>query len=415
MSQIEAEQAKLMAKTEQIVVVRKWGIGLSFHSLIALFIAACIITGFFLTKDSKQMVEEDQKSSQNDCDLFSGKWVFDDKSYPLYTEKNCSFMLDDFACEKFGRKDLKYQQWRWQPHDCDLPRFNATALLEKLRGKRLVFVGDSLNRNQWVSLVCLVESSIPAPLKSRDRLFNGSLFTFKAIEYNASIDFYWAPFLVESNCDDPFHHHVQYRIVRIQAIEKHARHWTDADILVFDSYIWWLEDTIKVLWESSENGNGTLEQVEMVRRYEMGLKTWADWLENHVNHTTTKLFFVSMSPSHLRGEEWGMEANQNCYNETEPIFKEGYWGSLSKPKMMQAMEATIDKLKMRGVKVDILNITQLSEYRKDAHPSIYRRQWVPLTEEQLSKPPSFSDCGHWCLPGVPDVWNELLYAYLFYF
>ncbi|CAL5420386.1 unnamed protein product [Camellia sinensis] len=415
MSQIEAEQAKLMTKTEQIVVVRKWGIGLSFHSLIALFIAACIITGFFLTKDSKQMVEEDQKSSQNDCDLFSGKWVFDDKSYPLYTEKNCSFMLDDFACEKFGRKDLKYQQWRWQPHDCDLPRFNATALLEKLRGKRLVFVGDSLNRNQWVSLVCLVESSIPAPLKSRDRLFNGSLFTFKAIEYNASIDFYWAPFLVESNCDDPFHHRVQYRIVRIQAIEKHARHWTDADILVFDSYIWWLEDTIKVLWESSENGNGTLEQVEMVRRYEMGLKTWADWLENHVNHTTTKLFFVSMSPSHLRGEEWGMEANQNCYNETEPIFKEGYWGSLSKPKMMQAMEATIDKLKMRGVKVDILNITQLSEYRKDAHPSIYRRQWVPLTEEQFSKPPSFSDCGHWCLPGVPDVWNELLYAYLFYF
>ncbi|XP_028108978.1 protein trichome birefringence-like 34 isoform X1 [Camellia sinensis] len=415
MSQIEAEQAKLMTKTEQIVVVRKWGIGLSFHSLIALFIAACIITGFFLTKDSKQMVEEDQKSSQNDCDLFSGKWVFDDKSYPLYTEKNCSFMLDDFACEKFGRKDLKYQQWRWQPHDCDLPRFNATALLEKLRGKRLVFVGDSLNRNQWVSLVCLVESSIPAPLKSRDRLFNGSLFTFKAIEYNASIDFYWAPFLVESNCDDPFHHRVQYRIVRIQAIEKHARHWTDADILVFDSYIWWLEDTIKVLWESSENGNATLEQVEMVRRYDMGLKTWADWLEKHVNHTTTKLFFVSMSPSHLRGEEWGMEANQNCYNETEPIFKEGYWGSLSKPKMMQAMEATIDKLKMRGVKVDILNITQLSEYRKDAHPSIYRRQWVPLTEEQFSKPPSFSDCGHWCLPGVPDVWNELLYAYLFYF
>ncbi|XP_028108979.1 protein trichome birefringence-like 34 isoform X2 [Camellia sinensis] len=300
MSQIEAEQAKLMTKTEQIVVVRKWGIGLSFHSLIALFIAACIITGFFLTKDSKQMVEEDQKSSQNDCDLFSGKWVFDDKSYPLYTEKNCSFMLDDFACEKFGRKDLKYQQWRWQPHDCDLPRFNATALLEKLRGKRLVFVGDSLNRNQWVSLVCLVESSIPAPLKSRDRLFNGSLFTFKAIEYNASIDFYWAPFLVESNCDDPFHHRVQYRIVRIQAIEKHARHWTDADILVFDSYIWWLEDTIKVLWESSENGNATLEQVEMVRRYDMGLKTWADWLEKHVNHTTTKLFFVSMSPSHLR-------------------------------------------------------------------------------------------------------------------
>lgn len=58
-------------------------------------------------------------------------------------------------------------------------------------------------------------------------------------EYNASIDFYWAPLLVESNCDDPWDHRIQDRIVRVQAIEKHARHWTDADILVFNSYIWW--------------------------------------------------------------------------------------------------------------------------------------------------------------------------------
>ncbi|XP_058218134.1 protein trichome birefringence-like 34 [Rhododendron vialii] len=311
-------------------------------------------------------------------------------------------MLDDFACDKFGRKDLKYQQWRWQAHDCDLPRFDARALLEKLRGKRLVFVGDSLNRNQWVSLVCLVESSIPPGLKSKSTHFNGSLFTFNAIEYNASIDFYWAPFLVESNCDDPFHHHVQYRTVRIEAIKNHARRWIDADELIFDSYIWWLEEKIKISWGLSEKSNETFD-VQMVTRYEMGLKTWADWLEIHVNCTKTKLFFVSLSPAHLRGEEWGMDANQNCYNETEPILKEGYSGTLSNPKMMQVVEETIDELEGRGMKVHILNITQLSEYRKDGHPSIYRKQWVNLTEKQLSNPRSYSDCGHWCLPGVPDV------------
>ncbi|THF94647.1 hypothetical protein TEA_029798 [Camellia sinensis var. sinensis] len=198
------------------------------------------------------------------CNLFLGKWVYDEKSFPLYKELECSFIDDGMACERFGRKDFNYQHWRWQPHDCDLPR-----------GKKLVFVGDSLNRNQWASK-----------------------------EYNASIDFYWAPLLVESNSDDLINHRIPDQIVRVQAIEKHARYWTNADILVFNSYIWWRWPKLKVL-----------------------------------------------------AEEWGMPPNQKCNNETEPISKE-HWGIDSDPRMMRAVEATIDELKARGLKVQMLNITQ---------------------------------------------------------
>lgn len=81
--------------------------------------------------------------------------------------------------------------------------------------------------------------------------------------------------------------------------------------------------------------------------------------------------------------------------------------------MMRVVETVIGDLRARGVTVQILNITQLSEYRKEAHPTIYRRQWEPLKEEQLANPMSYADCFHWCLPGVPDVWNELLYAQIF--
>lgn len=56
-------------------------------------------------------------------------------------------------------------------------RFDAISMLEKLRNKRMVFVGDSLNRNQWVSMVCMVESLIPPASKYVH--FNGSLVTFK--------------------------------------------------------------------------------------------------------------------------------------------------------------------------------------------------------------------------------------------
>ncbi|OWM67093.1 hypothetical protein CDL15_Pgr000545 [Punica granatum] len=60
-------------------------------------------------------------------------------------------------------------------------RFNATALLERLRNKGMVFVGDSIQRGQWVSIVCLVEAAIPSDsLKSLSFHHNGSLMVFKA-------------------------------------------------------------------------------------------------------------------------------------------------------------------------------------------------------------------------------------------
>ncbi|KAL6337723.1 hypothetical protein AAG906_037317 [Vitis piasezkii] len=402
------------------MVAGTWGVRCSFHSLMGLLVATLVVAAVYMTgeggrwlEDRKSICQNCGESSCSGCNLFSGKWVFDNRSHPLYKEKQCTFMSDQLACEKFGRQDLSYQNWRWQPHQCDLPRFNATALLERLRGKRLVFVGDSLNRGQWVSMVCLVDSSIPPNLKSMHT--NGSLTTFKATEYNATIEFYWAPMLVESNSDDPVMHRLPERVVRVQAIEKHARHWTDADILVFNTYLWWRRSKMKVLWGSFESPDGIYKDVEMVRVYEMALKTWSDWLEVHVNRSKTQLFFVSMSPTHQRAEEWGAAEGQNCYSETELISQEGYWGNGSCRKMMGVVDDTIDRLKKRGVNVKVLNITQLSEYRKEGHPSIYRKQWEPLTEDQLSDPKSYADCIHWCLPGVPDVWNELLYAYILHY
>lgn len=52
--------------------------------------------------------------------------------------------------------------------------------------------------------------------------------------------------------------------------------------------------------------------------------------------------------------------------------------------------------------VTFLNITGMSSYRVDGHPSIFGR----------SISSRIQDCSHWCLPGVPDSWNEMLYYHL---
>ncbi|PKA51879.1 hypothetical protein AXF42_Ash008108 [Apostasia shenzhenica] len=414
-----------MAKKHHLLATSgcAWGLRSRFNSLMAVFMAAAVVfsVSFSVTTsrttggrrpEAVEVLPEMAENGVHSCDLFAGQWVFDNSTYPLYSERRCRFMSDQTACEKFGRKNVRYQSWRWQPRGCDLPRFNATRLLESLRGKRLAFVGDSLNRNQWISMLCLLDSVIPDHLKSMKA--NGSLTSFKIKEYNVSIQFYWAPLLVESNSDDPVHHRILDRVVRAQSIEKHARHWTGADILVFNSYLWWRRDKMKVLWGSFEDKEGIYKEIETVRSYEMAIRTWAEWLEFHVDSVTTKLFFMSMSPTHSRGDEWGIDSNQNCYNETEPITGEGYWGRGFDNRIIQIIESTIRDLRGRGVEVQMLNITQLSEYRKDGHPSIYRKQWEPLTDEQLADPSSYADCIHWCLPGVPDVWNELLYNFILF-
>jgi hypothetical protein len=51
--------------------------------------------------------------------------------------------------------------------------------------------------------------------------------------------------------------------------------------------------------------------------------------------------------------------------------------------------------------VHLLKITTLSQQRKDGHPAGYGYGGRRGT-----------DCTHWCLPGVPDIWNEFLYAAL---
>lgn len=119
-----------MTSTHKLVL-GSWKIRHNFHFIAFVLLIAFVIAAIYLTRDSRRFLV--QQTTPNDstpsCDLFSGKWVYDNVSYPLYEEKQCSFMEDAFTCEKYGRKDLKYQKWRWQPHDCDLPRFSLTSHL----------------------------------------------------------------------------------------------------------------------------------------------------------------------------------------------------------------------------------------------------------------------------------------------
>lgn len=97
--------------------------------------------------------------------------------------------------------------------------------------------------------------------------------------------------------------------------------------------------------------------------------------------------------------EWGDDAKSgNCFGQRAPVMGAQYPGG-SHP----AQVVLENVLRTMSKPVHLLNITTLSQLRKDGHPSVYgfggHRNM---------------DCTHWCLPGVPDSWNQILFAALFH-
>ncbi|KAA8529601.1 hypothetical protein F0562_034299 [Nyssa sinensis] len=140
-------------------------------------------------------LDDSQKMHNGECDIFDGKWVRDGTK-PYYPPGSCPYIGRDFDCHLNRRPDDWFLKWKWQPNGCGIPSLNATDFLERLRGKKLVFVGDSLNRNMWESLVCILRHSVRNKKKvyeisGRREFKKKGFYAFRFEDYNCTGGFRW--------------------------------------------------------------------------------------------------------------------------------------------------------------------------------------------------------------------------------
>ncbi|XP_071708859.1 protein trichome birefringence-like 38 [Rutidosis leptorrhynchoides] len=322
------------------------------------------------------------KSSYGEkCDIYEGSWVYDE-SYPMYDSLKCPHIRKEYDCIKYGRPDLTYLKFRWQPTQCNLPRFDAVEFLTKMRGKKIMYIGDSISVNQWQSMVCLLYAGLPPQAIITEKTVDQTT-TVMFEDYGVSISVFLSHYLVD------IEEGIIGRVLKLDSITS-GDVWKENDVLIFNTWLWWYRQGEKQPWDFIQIGEKILKDMDRMEAFRMALKTWGNWVDSDVNIEKTTVFFQGVSPSHYNGEDWNKAGVTNCANEVRPIQGSMYRGGI--PTAETVVEQVLSGIKKP---VSLFNITRLSQLRIDAHPSSFN---------------AFKgmDCTHWCVAGLPDTWNQLL-------
>ncbi|PIN16580.1 hypothetical protein CDL12_10774 [Handroanthus impetiginosus] len=375
---------------------------LMFGSLIC-FLVVMGCSYFYMFPSYETLVENNQNndskiswssdSLSKECNVFDGSWVVDE-SYPLYNASQCPFLENGFDCLGNGRKDKGYLKWRWKPKNCEILRFDVNVVLEMLRGKRVVFVGDSLSRTQWESMICMLMSGVED--KRIVYEVNGNQITKRIRHlsvwfrsFDLKVEFYRSVFLVRPG---PVPKHSPKRVktvLKLDQMDDISQEWTDSDILVFNSGHWWTPTKLFDMGWYFQIGGRIKLGMPINSAFKVALATWQSWIENAVNPNRTVIFFRTYESTH-----WSSGSRQNCKVTRQPSLK-------TKGRQRSSIsDAIINAVKNVSIPVKVLHVTPMGAYRSDAHVGT------------RSDNPSVPDCSHWCLPGVPDMWNELLFSFL---
>jgi hypothetical protein len=127
---------------------------------------------------------------------------------------------------------------------------------------------------------------------------------------------------------------------------------------------------------------------------DMVLKNMINFVEKTMPKSGLK-FFRTQSPRHFEGGDWNQGGTCHRSQPLQPEEVEHLFAieSHSPNIEVQLVNGHLQRA-LQDSSFHLLDITHMSEFRADAHPS-------------TSGGKKHEDCMHWCLPGITDYWNDL--------
>lgn len=348
-------------------------------------------------------------SSIRGCDYSDGEWIYDPTTVRSY-DHTCKEIYKGWNCIGSHKSNaLEIVKWRWKPRQCDLPQFDPLRFLKSFRDTNIGFVGDSLNRNMFVSLFCSLKR-VPGEVRKWRPFGADRGFTF--LEYNLTIAYHRTNLLVRhgrwsANSNGGVLESLGYKEGYRVDVDVADGTWAQAlsfhDILVFNTGHWWWApskfDPVKSPMLFFERGLPVMPPVPPAVGLDSALKYMISFVEGRMK-PSARIFFRTQSPRHFEGGDW--DQGGSCPR-LHPLLPQDVEKLFSLENNRTNVEARVvnqhlyKALNHSGFK--ILDITHMSEFRADAHPSTAGGK-------------KHDDCMHWCLPGITDTWNDLFIAHL---
>ncbi|XP_072979654.1 protein trichome birefringence-like 16 [Typha angustifolia] len=350
-------------------------------------------------KDTETILQE-----REGCNYGKGKWIADDRR-PLYSGFGCKRWLSEmWACRLTQRVDFSYEKFKWQPEGCKMPEFEGSEFLRRMQDKTIAYVGDSLGRQMFQSIMCMVGKESPdAEDVGGDYGFvqelgakrpNGWAYRFPRT--NTTILFYWSSTLCELeplNVADPATSYAMHLDRPPAFLEQNLHKF---DVLVLNSGHHWNRGKLNAnRWEmyvrGAPNTNRKIARIWNAKKF--AIHSTVKWLNSQLpHHPRLKIFFRSISPRHFINGDW------NTGGRCDSMSSLAGGNTVSQDHSDDAdAEGAVN-----GTGIKLLDITALSQLRDEGHISRY----------SIKAAEGVQDCLHWCLPGIPDTWNEILAAQL---